>query len=307
MFGSIADDIRRELNYGNRITRLVIFNIAIFIAINLVRLFYTISSGFSPGLGFQEFLKYVALSSDLVFDVTHPWVFLTHMFVHVGFFHVLFNMLFLYWFGRITADFLGDHRIYPIYFLSGFAGALIYLITSPLIGGGSIAYGASAAVMGVVVSAAAIAPDYTMRLLFLGDVKLKYIALVLVLLDVFALGSMANFGGHAGHIGGAAFGWLFVTMLKQGTDMSVPFNNLIGWFQGILSGKPRKTNRRTKRNKVFVRESNVRKKGGHKADNAPRQADQQARIDAILDKIKAKGYDSLSEEEKEFLFKASKK
>ena len=306
MFGSIAEDIKRELNYGNRITRLVIFNVAIFIAVNLVRLFYTISSGFSPGLGFQEFLKYLALSSDLVFDFTHPWVFLTHMFLHVGFFHILFNMLFLYWFGRITADFLGDHRIYPIYFLSGFAGALIYLITSPLIGGSSIAYGASAAVMGVVVSSAAIAPDYTMRLLFLGDVKLKYIALVMVLLDVFALGSMANFGGHAGHIGGAAFGWLFVAMLKQGTDMSIPFNNLIGWFQSVLSGKPR-PGKRKKRSKVFVRESQVRRKGGHRADNTPKQADHQARIDAILDKIKAKGYESLSEEEKEFLFKASKK
>ena len=307
MLGSIAEDIKRELNYGNRITRLVIFNAAIFIAVNLVRLFYTISSGFSPGLSFQEFLKYLALSSDLVFDVTHPWVFVTHMFLHVGFFHFLFNMLFLYWFGRITGDFLGDHRIYPIYFLSGLAGALIYLITAPLIGGSSIAYGASAAVMGIVVSSAAIAPDYTMRLLFLGDVKLKYIALVLVLLDVFALGSMANFGGHAGHIGGAAFGWIFVAMLKQGTDMSVPFNNLINWFQGVLSGEPRRKKQKSVKRKVFIRESSGRKRGGHRSDSSPRQADQQARIDEILDKIKANGYDSLSEEEKEFLFRASKK
>ena len=107
MLGSIAEDIKRELNYGNRITRLVIFNAAIFIAVNLVRLFYTISSGFSPGLGFQEFLKYLALSSDLVFDATHPWVFITHMFLHVGFFHFLLNMLFLYWFSFSASSLRG--------------------------------------------------------------------------------------------------------------------------------------------------------------------------------------------------------
>ncbi len=181
---------------------------------------------------------------------------------------------------------------------------MLFLIASPLVSTG-FGYGASAAVMGVVVATAAIAPDYSMRLLFIGDVKLKYIALVLVVLDVFALGSMSNFLGHVAHLGGAAFGFAFVAMLKNGTDLSVPFNNLAGWFKGLFTGEPHRMKRKSRSN-VFVRHSGKPKR---KQDDSAKQrpADHQKKLDAILDKIKQSGYDSLSEEEKEFLFQASKK
>ena len=302
MFQSIAEDIRQQFTFGNRITRLIILNTIVFVVIQLVRLFFVLTAGFENTGEFDTFLKYVALNGDIVFDLRHPWVVLTHMFVHVGFWHFLFNMLFLYWFGRITGDLLGDHRIYPLYILSALVGATLYLAAAPFFApGGSMAYGASAAVMGIVVSAGAIAPDYSLRLLFIGNVRLKYIVLVLVLLDIFAIGSLSNTGGHIAHLGGAAFGFLFVVMLKQGTDMSVPVNRLFDWFGGLFTGREAQPKR-------AVRVSHKQKRTSRKSAQAKgRTQSDQERIDTILDKIKKSGYDSLSDEEKEFLFQVSKK
>jgi rhomboid family protein len=304
MLRSIAQDVKQQFAFGNRITRLIIFNTAIFVVVNLIRLFYTITSGFNPEGGFNEFLKFLALSADLSFDFTHPWVFLTHMFLHIGFFHFLFNMLFLFWFGRILGDFLGDHRIYPVYLLSGIAGAIIFLIAAPF-SQAAMAYGASAAVMGIVAAAGTIAPDFSMRLMFIGNVRLKYIVLVLIALDVFALGSMANFGGHIAHLGGALFGFVFVAMLQRGSDISEPVNRLFGWLQSLVSNKPR-PRKKKKTSPMFAR--HIRQsKGQRSSDVSQKQSDHQQRLDVILEKIKDAGYESLSEEEKEFLFQASKK
>lgn len=303
MFKSIAQDVKQQFSFGSRITRLIIFNTAVFAAVNLVRLFYTITSGFNPGNGFNAFLKYLALSSDLSFDVMHPWVFFTHMFLHVGFFHFLFNMLFLFWFGRILGDFLGDHRIYPVYLLAGISGAIIFLIIAPF-SQAAMAYGASAAVMGIVAAAGSIAPDFNMRLMFIGDVKLKYIVMVLIALDVFALGSMSNFGGHMAHLGGALFGFVFVLMLKRGSDISVPVNNAFGWLKSLAPNN--NPSRKRKKSPMFAR--HIRKvPGRQQSDQGQRQNNHQQQLDDILEKIKDGGYESLSAEEKEFLFQASKK
>lgn len=304
MFKSIAQDVKQQFAFGNRITRLILINTAVFVAANLVRLVYTMTSGFNPGGGFNEFLKYLSLSADLTFDFTHPWVFFTHMFLHIGFFHFVFNMLFLFWFGRILGDFLGDHRIYPIYLLSGLAGAIAFLLTAPF-SEAAMAYGASAAVMGIVAAAGTIAPDFNMRLMFIGNVRLKYIVLVLIALDVFALGSMANFGGHIAHLGGAMFGFVFVAMLQRGSDISEPVNKLFGWFESLVSNDPR-PRRQKQKSKMFAR--HVRQeKGQPSSDQNLKQNDHQKELDVILEKIKEAGYDSLSPEEKEFLFQASKK
>ena len=216
-------------------------------------------------------------------------------------------MLFLYWFGRIVGDLIGDDKIYPMYLLGGLFGALTYLISAPLILKGQVgmAHGASAAVMTFVVASGVIAPDYNLRLLFIGDVKLKYVVLVVLFLDIIGLANLSNTGGHIAHLGGAFFGWLFVRMLGNGSDLSTPINNFLDRIGRFLSGqKPQR--QRKKRTNVFVR--HVRKSKGHKAsDNNPMTDDHQARLDEILDKIKADGYDSLSPEDKEFLFRASKK
>ena len=313
MFKSIVEDVKREFSYGNMITQIIIVNAVIFGVINLVRLFFVLTAGFEDSGSFDTFMKYLSLSSDLVFDFTHPWVFISHMFTHKGFWHFLFNMLFLFWFGRIVGDFIGNKKILPLYLLSGFFGALIFLITAPLVYPGTItAIGASAAVMGIVVASGTLAPDYIMRLLFIGDVKLKYIVFVLVFLDIISIGNLVNTGGHFAHLGGAAFGWIFITMLRQGTDLSIPVNKMLDGLVTFVSGSGQpQTKKKKKSTPIFVRHKS-QSRAASRSESSPKSGPSkdlnfQDKLDGILDKIKASGYESLTAEEKEFLFQASKK
>lgn len=310
MLQSIWDDVKRELSRGNMITQLIIINVAVFVLINLVQLFlYLGNAGVVPGL-YHTILHFFCMSSDWTFFLTHPWGLLTSIFLHEGFFHILWNMLFLYWFGRIVGDFIGDQRILPLYLLGGIAGGIVFFISANLLpygAGGRFALGASAGVMAIVVAAGSIAPDYIMRLLFLGDVKLKYIVAVLVFLDLIFIPQGGNTGGHFAHLGGAAFGWLFVAQLRQGNDFAEPVNRVLekvqGFFNRLFSGQGGR-----KGPKVVYRNPERKSTGrGQTATDGPQSTAYQEKLDAILDKIKDAGYDSLSKEEKEFLFNASKK
>lgn len=315
MFLSIWQDIKQALRHGNMATRLMVVNGAVFVAVNLVHLFINIFTGFKDNAHetFVRFMKFFALSSDWWFNLTHPWTIITSMFLHEGFLHALFNILFLWWFGRIVGDLIGDRRLLPLYLLSGLAGGILYMIAAKWIyPGESYAYGASGAVMGIVVAAGVLAPDYLIRLILLGDVKLKYIVFFLLLLDIIGLANMQNTGGHVAHLGGAAMGFLFIRQLQDGNDWSKPVNNILDgivlFFRHLFKLSP-------KGPKVAYRNPNIKKesarssktkawqnrKGGSRTD-----ASTQEKIDAILDKIKQSGYDSLSAEEKDFLFNASK-
>ncbi len=305
MIKSIVEDIRKQFDYGNRLTRLIIINCAVFVAMLLVKLGFVLTAGFTYDARFIDVVRFFALSSDLLYNVTHPWVVITHMFLHTGLWHFAFNMLFLFWFGRIVGDLIGDHRIVPLYLLSGLFGALVYLMVAPFLHpGGSYAYGASAAVMGIVLTSGLIAPNYLLRLLLIGDVRLKYVVLALILLDLLSIANLSNTGGHFAHLGGAAFGWIFVSSLRQGSDLSVPVNRLLSWFERLFRGRP-SGDRRRSTSRVYV--SHKTRPSQRAASTSSRPKDEQEKIDAILDKIKEKGYDSLTAEEKEFLFQASKK
>jgi len=306
MLKSIAKDIRQQFDYGNKITQLIIVNAVFFIAINLVKLGFTITAGFQYDARFDDVVRLFSLSTDLVFNLTHPWVIVTHMFLHVGFWHFLFNMLFLYWFGRIVGDMIGDRRIIPLYLMSGLFGALIFLMSGPLIhANGGHALGASAAVMGFVISAGMLAPEYNMRLLLIGDVRLKYIVAAVILLDLFSIGGLDNVGGHLAHLGGVAFGVIFISMLRRGRDLSVPMNNASDALKRLFTGRRSSVPVR-KRSKVFVRHRSTTQERASEG-RQPTSMEYQERLDSILDKIKDHGYDSLTTEEKEFLFQASKK
>ena len=218
MFQSIIDDAKQQFQMGNMITRIIMVNVVIYVLVNLINLGFTIKSGMAPQGEFDNFIRYFFLHQDLVFDFKHPWVFFTYMFMHLGLWHILWNMLLLYWFGRILGDFIGDNRILPIYILAGLAGAILYLMTAPFIygGGNSTLHGASGSVMGIIAVAGMIAPNYIIRLLFVGSVKLKYIVLILFALDLFAIAGMSNVGGHFCHIGGALFGFYVRSNVASG-------------------------------------------------------------------------------------------
>jgi hypothetical protein len=241
------------------------------------------------------------------------------MFMHEDFFHILWNMLFLYWFGRIVGDFIGDHRVLPIYLLGGLAGNIAFFILIALIRGSSgppsFALGASGAVMAIAVASAVLAPNYIIRLLLIGDVRLKYVVMVLLVLDLFFISRDDNTGGHFAHLGGALMGWIFVLRLRNGQDLSEPVNRILIAIRSFLKSPLPKMSGRKKSPKVAYRnpvktatggKSAHQAKGSRPAEAGGNSLSYQEQLDAILDKIKQSGYDSLTKEEKEFLFNASK-
>ncbi len=300
MFTSIWDDLKQQFNQGNMITRIILINVAVFVVINLVLVF---AGGYRDKAIYVNIVEPFGINSDWYYLVTHLWGVISHMFLHTGFWHILWNMILLYWFGRIIGDLVGDHRILPLYLLGGLAGGAAFFLYANLTGQANYAIGASGAVMAVIVAAGVFAPNYILRLILIGDVKLKYVVAVLVFLDIIGAGGVNNTGGHFAHLGGAFFGYLFATQLQRGNDWSAPVNSfldkLFGLFKNMGSGKKRGPRVAYKNPKA----KNKNTKPHAKSDSSSHQE----HLDAILDKIKKTGYDSLTADEKEFLFNASKK
>lgn len=300
MIQSMLEDLKATFKYGHMVNRLIVLNVIVFVIVNLVY-------AFSPQPELEGSVYYfirnnLAISSELMTLLVKPWTFITHMFMHKGFWHILWNMLLLLWFGRIVGDLLGDKRVLPIYIYGGLFGGVIYVLSAHLpgygVGIGSFAMGASAAVMAMVVAAAVAAPEYYMRLLLIGNVQIKYIALALVFMDIIGIGGHSNVGGHFAHLGGAFFGGFFVYQLRNGYDLSIGFNKFID----MISNRNEEVKK--ERSPLKVSHRAVNKKTTTTTETAK---DDQERIDAILDKINAQGYEKLSDEEKQFLFIASKK
>jgi len=305
VFRSILNDVRFQFQSGNTITRLIIVNVVLFLIIILFKGILLLTTPFGQHEGqFMKVVEYLFLSQDVLWDAKHPWTVLTHMFTHISFFHMLFNMLVLYWFGRIAGDLLGDHRMLPLYIFSGLAGALIYLIASPLLYTGSNMHGASGAIMGIVAAAGMTAPDYQMRLMFFGDVRLKYIVFGLLIIYFISLVNLDNAGGQMAHFGGAGFGFFYVHMLRQGHDLTAGFRRILFFLR-----KPPYKPAPTAKHKVIMevrQRSGSRQREIHPPPERTYIGDQE-RLDSILDKIKKSGFDSLEEDEKQFLHDASQK
>jgi membrane associated rhomboid family serine protease len=314
MFSSIWQDIKNQFSHGNMLARIILVNIACFVMLLLSNL---ILKGIGGDGMYDAFLHSLCIGADWKHNLTHPWVFITHAFLHEGVWHLLGNMLGLYWFGRIVGDLLGDRRVLPIYLLSGLVGGLTYFAVAniaPALGFGSFALGASAAFMGILAVAGVTAPDYLISLPLLGDVRLKFIVLFFLALDLISIstGMNSNSGGSFGHLGGAAMGFLIAQQLRNGNDMTAPVNrvwdSITGFFENIFTKKRPKP-------KVAYRSPELKKQtvgrpdrsAGRRTAASSDDMSHQEQLDAILDKIKLTGYESLSAKEKEFLFDASNK
>ncbi len=308
MLTSIWQDIQRQFQFGNRVTQIILVNVGVFILINLARVLLQFNSAevYSTGLHF------FALSKDWLHNLTHPWAFLTYAFLHEGFMHILWNMLIFYWFGRIVGDLIGDKAIWPLYVWGAVAGGILYFITSNLFGyglpGQSFIIGASASVMATVVAGAILAPEYSFRLILIGEVRLKYIALVIILMDLFSLGLDGNTGGHFAHIGGMLMGYLYVSQLRAGNNLGDPVNRMSSAITGVFSGfgeaRQQRSTKRVPRPSMAASSRGTSSKANR--PSAAADADRQERLDVILEKIKANGISSLSSEEREFLALASR-
>lgn len=298
MFRSILEDFKGVFRSGNMLSRIIVINIVVFVVVNLLFV-VDMNSSKDPSSFANIILRKISMVSDPWAYFKQFWGLLTHMFVHKSFGHIFWNMLMLYWFGRIVGDFLNDRRVLPLYLLGGFAGGLAYFLYAQVVGGDSQAMGASAAVMCMLMVAATTSPDYNLNLILLGPVKLKYVALVLLFLDIIAVGGTVNTGGHIAHLGGAFFGVFYVYLLRKGTDLTEPIQSIIGkisnWNQPNIKKTPRST---------FTVYKNTSSKD---KSSSAKTFSQQDELDRILDKINANGYDKLTAEEKEFLYQASKK
>ncbi len=307
MFSSIWQDIRREFSYGNMMTRVIIVNVIVFLVVNAIMIVsFLFNGGYIPDF-FYQMLHFFSLGKSWEHNLYHPWVILTHMFLHQGFFHLLWNMLYLYWFGHIVGDLIGNHRIVPVYLLGGLAGALVFFLSAnyfPSVG--EYALGASAAVMAVAMAAGVMAPDYILRLVIFGEIKLKYIVAVLLLLDLIGVATTTNSGGHLAHIGGAMMGYIYARLLRSGTDLAAPINRIIDFISspGSLFRFGSRKAKRPGPRLVYRNKATIGRPSGR--TDTSENTDNQAKLDQILDKIRLSGYDSLNQEEKEFLLKMSR-
>ncbi len=288
MFRSVFKEIQAAFDYGSMLTKIIIVNVAVYVITALLGAFF-------PEIYGTYILPYLAIPGDLLTLLYRPWTIITHMFLHQGFWHMAMNMLILYWFGNIAGDLLGDKKILPVYFLGGLTGAIFYVLSYQLLPDvvGIYALGASAAVLAIVFTAVFTAPDYLMHLILLGPVKIKYIGLTILFFDIIGTAGNSNTGGHIAHLGGSLFGFLFVYLLRNGTDVSA-------WFYKNTD-KRSKQNKKSSKLKIAHRSEVLQAK---KEQNDKNKATSE--VDMILDKIKRNGYDSLKEEEKEILYRASK-
>ncbi len=310
MFESIWEDVKSQFRSGNMVTRIILVNVAFLVGVLLLKLVLNLTVETLPDTTpYHEYVApFLELSSSFFTTLTRPWVLFTHMFIHYEiFFHFIINMLLLYWFGRIVGDLIGDHKILPIYLLSGLASAFLLMLVANLntpFTIGTSAIGASGAVSGIIIAAAATSPDYYMRLFIIGDVRLKYIALAAIILQLSNLAANSNAGGTFGHIGGLIMGYIFIVQLRKGNDLSIPVNRILDKIKNFFTKDERRKPTVAYRNpklKKQQRQAKTNVKGNNVSDLSHEQ-----KLDAILDKIKSKGMESLSEEEKEFLLNASK-
>lgn len=309
LFNSIWDDLKYSLKTGNMITRLVVVNFAVFVVMKIA---YLLLGGFTMGNPdnlYVRFLDYLCIPSGLRDLIYQPWSILTHMFLHDAFWHLVNNLIGLYLFGSIVGDLIGDRRVLPLYLMGGLAGATFFILSAQLgvFGIGGYALGASAAVMAMGGAALILAPDYRVPLLFLGAVKVKYVVLVLVLLDLTAIAGKYDSGGPIAHIAGFVLGCIFVYQLRDGKDWAESVNQLFKKTGRLFSGGRAGSNMAKKRKPgpmrtTYTNTGKANRNGENKSDLSF-----QEKLDTILDKIKLTGYESLSQEEKDFLYEASQK
>ena len=288
--GSIISKYWNKFKFGNYLTKLLYINIAVYVLVSLSRLFVFLMHFENQGIYY--ILNYLMLPANLETLKYQPWTPITYMFTHEEIFHIVFNMLWFYWFGKIFIDYLSSKKLLYTYVIGGLFGALFYILAFNLfpafqdIVSVSKALGASAAVIAVVVTISFYVPEYRMNVLFIGQVKLKHIALFTIIIDFLSIAS-ENSGGHIAHLGGAFYGICYCLLLRQ-PRLKFPSFRLPKF----------------KSNKTFFNK-NVREMSDEEYNY--RKAQLQKEIDRILDKISKQGYESLSKKEKETLFKSSHK
>lgn len=306
---AIIDTVKQKWRVSTMLMRLIYVNIAVFLVIRIGAIVCMFA-----GVSELVWLRWFELPSMPQWLCDTPWTVVTYMFSHFDVLHILFNMLWLYWFGSVFMLTGTQKQVFALYLYGGIGGALLYLLafnTMPAFAGqASLLIGASASVIAIVVATAVIHPEYRMGLLFIGSVSLKWIAIIT--LGLFMLGLTGNnAGGHVAHVGGAVVGLIYGLCFKNGRDITKPFNKLIDRMVVAFSGGVRikrpKAKRFTKSHKKQQTETAQKQSQDKRQKDVNATPEDQAALNAILDKIKKSGYSALTADEKRRLFEVSKR
>jgi membrane associated rhomboid family serine protease len=288
---NIWDEIKESFKEGSALTRLIYINLGLFLLIRIANVFYFLAGAEFP------FLDWLALPADFPTLASRPWTLITYMFLHFDFLHILFNILGLYWMGQIFLGFFDQKKLVAIYLLGGIAGGLFYVVgynSFPVFSDivqDSRLLGASASVIAIVTALAVYVPNHSIHLMFIGPVRMKYIALILVLMYVIGISS-TNAGGNLAHLGGAFWGVAYILLLRKGSDPGKGINWLLNGLKKLFTPKPK------------VKISYRKPVNDFEYNRLKNQ--EQARMNEILEKISKSGYGSLTKEEKEILFRMGK-
>ncbi len=295
---TVLDNLKLTFKNGNTLIKLIFVNVAVFLFVNIFLIALELFKIDASGM-----LYFLEVPSNFSTLLHRVWTPITYMFLHVNFMHVLFNMLAMYWFGKIFLMYYSEKQLLALYFFGGLIGAVIFILTFnfiPLFNSpnelgiipskSTFVLGASGSIISIVVASAVKAPNAEMRFLFIGSVKLIYVAIATVLVSVFGIIGN-NSGGEIVHLGGALAGYIFVVLEKNGKDITPFFNKIVDFFVNLFR----------KRQTTFKTTSYHAPKMSD-SDYNRRKTENETEINRILDKIKTSGYESLSTEEKRKLF-----
>ncbi|TDP60756.1 rhomboid family intramembrane serine protease [Flavobacterium dankookense] len=286
---SIIEDLKLQYRIGGISNKMIYWNVGFFIV--SIPLFYQFK------LGVFDYPNWLAVSSEPNVVFYKPWTLVTYAFFHYGFFHLFFNMMILNFSSRLFLTYFTQKQYLGLYFLAAIFSGLVFVLSFYLLGNSAMMVGASAAIMALLVATTTYQPLMEIRLLLIGNVKLWHITAVLLLIDLLQI-QMSNTGGHIAHLSGAFFGYIYIKLLQNGTDLSRIVTNTITFFATIFDKK-----KTTPFKKVHVNDKKTIVKRESKIVIKDKT---QQQIDEILDKISQSGYDSLTQEEKEFLFQSGK-
>ncbi len=291
---NFLQEIKMQFGVATSLYRIMVINITVFLVIKLLT---TLLFLFQIDPVIPEIvIRYLSLPANPMQLLFQPWSIITYIFLHQEVMHILFNMLILYWTGKLFTEYLGNDKLWATFILGGAFGGLCYIAAFNLFpafqqaASGATLIGASAGVIAVLVAIATLLPDYMVYLIIIGGVRLKYVAIVSILLYAISI-PLGNAGGQIAHLGGALFGFLMVRQLKNGTDLTA-------WLVKLVGPSGKKTKMKVVSRTPRSSSENVFKE---------KQAATQELVDRILDKINKSGFDSLTKEEKEILYKASGK
>ncbi|MBN8825040.1 MULTISPECIES: rhomboid family intramembrane serine protease [unclassified Spirosoma] len=302
----LFDDFRTEFNKpNNTLVQLILINTVVFLVLLLARIGLQVAE---HGAVYDFIRDQLTMPGQVNAFLHKPWTLFTYFFTHEDIFHVLYNMLFLYWFGRLIDEYLGNRRLIGLYIMGGLAGGLLFLAMFNLVPyfqvrAGLPLLGASAAAFSVAVGAATLLPNYTFHLLFFGPVRIKYIVFFFIVLSI-AQSAGENAGGNLAHLGGAMMGFVYVKLLQNGTDLGRPIYWVADGWSNLFKPKPAVKVSYRQRSSTSAQTSSYMSSGSSSSSLSVPDQDE---VDMILDKISRSGYESLTREEKQKLFRASQR